>query len=477
MRKLLLSTAALCMTAVFAEAQNAAYMQMQNGVLDKAKTSIDKDMLDPKINTKSKTWYYKGQIYEAIAVDGTGVYSKLDSNAALVAYESYKKGMEVEPNGGKLTKELTEALASQKLYQALMNQGAMKYQAKNFEGAYKMMSLAGNVMPKDTVSPLYSAISAQQGNNLENAKTQFLKYVDNGGKDASVFYSLVMMYKNEKNYDKALGILDRALTTVLPNNKDLQAEKVNIFLSTNRADDAIASLKSIIEKDPTNATNIVNLGILYDNKSGQFDDKIKKLNDSKKKSDNMGKSLKEEKEKIEIFASEIKRLADRQKKEPKNADVKRQIAENTKRMAESKLAVDSLTKQSAKYALEYNPAEIESKTVELKKQKADQLEMAKEMYEKALKADPKSYDALFNLGVFYYNEAVGIKGQVDAMDMKEYQTKGKEIEGRACGRFKKALPYFEQAKLIKEEADLTNNITNLTGIIKQFEERKTICID
>ena len=477
MKKLLLSTAAVCLTAVLAEAQNGAYMQMQNGVLDKAKTSIDKDMTDPKINTKSKSWYYKGQIYEAIALDATGVYSKLDSNAALVAYESYKKGLEVEPSGGKMNKELTEALSTQKLYQALMNQGAMKYQTKNFDGAYKMMSLAGSVMPKDTVSPLYSAISAQQANRLEDARSQFIKYIDNGGRDASVFYSLVMMYKNEKNYDKALSYLDRALTTVLPNNKDLQAEKVNIFLSTNRADEAIETLKTIIDKDPSNATNIVNLGILYDNKSGQFDDKIKKLNDAKKKGDNVTKGLKEEKDKAEIFATEIKRLSERLKKEPKNADVKRQITENTKRLAESKVAADSLTKEVAKFSAGYNAAENETKIAELKKQKADQLDMAKSMYEKALKTDAKSYDALFNLGVFYYNEAVGIKSQVDAMDMKDYQTKGKEVEGRACGRFKKALQYFEQAKLIKEEADLTNNITNSTNIVKQFEERKTLCID
>jgi len=134
MKKVVVATA-LSLTSLMAVAQTSAILNFQNGTLDKAKTEIDKAMSDSKLATKAKTWYFRGQIYEAISTDQTGVYAKLDSNAAMVAYESYKKALEVEPNGGKMNKEITEALAGQKLYSGLMSQGATKYQAKSFKDA------------------------------------------------------------------------------------------------------------------------------------------------------------------------------------------------------------------------------------------------------------------------------------------------------------------------------------------------------
>ena len=64
------------------------------------------------------------------------------------------------------------------------------------------------------------------------------------------------------------------------------------------------------------------------------------------------------------------------------------------------------------------------------------------------------------------------------MDMKDYQTKGKEIEGQVCGKFKQALPYFEKAKSVKDtDQDLNDNLTNLQNILKQFEEKKIPCVE
>ena len=63
------------------------------------------------------------------------------------------------------------------------------------------------------------------------------------------------------------------------------------------------------------------------------------------------------------------------------------------------------------------------------------------------------------------------------MDMAEYNKRGKEVDGQVCGKFKQALPYFTRAKSVKEEADLTENLTNLQNILKQYEERKVVCVD
>lgn len=98
-------------------------------------------------------------------------------------------------------------------------------------------------------------------------------------------------------------------------------------------------------------------------------------------------------------------------------------------------------------------------------------------YEKVLTLDAANYDALYNLGVFYYNEAVQIKSEVDNMSMTEYQQRGKEVEGRVCGRFKKAKPYFEKAIQVKDEAEAKENLTTVNSILEQFAGKGVACTE
>lgn len=469
-----LSLTAVALGGTTAIAQNNAIMNFQNGTLDKAKTEIDKAMNDAKLSTKAKTWYYRGQIYEAIASDQTGVYSKLDSNAALVAYESYKKALEVEPNGGKMNKEITEALGGQKLYSGLMSQGAAKYQSKNFKGAIKMMSLAGEVMPKDTLSPLYTGISAQQAQDATLAKAQFEKYMANGGKDASVIYSLASLYRNDKDIDKALATIDRGLQ-VLPGNKDLAAEKINIMLSSGRTEEAIAGMKQLVEKDPSNFQNVLNLGILYDNGASKVGEDLRKLTEEAKKGADLKKKLGSEKDALEAINGEIARLSAAIKKNPKAVDLKRQLADVQKRQAEVQASIKQLEEQVK--AEEGKGGASEQKIADLRAEQEKQRASAKEYYSKALALDPNNYDANYSMGALIYNEAADMNRVLGSMDMKEYQAKGKEIEGKVCGRFKKALPYFKKAKSIRDEVEVNDVLTTIENSLKRMEEGKVTCIE
>ncbi|MCY7359643.1 MAG: hypothetical protein LH609_19740 [Rudanella sp.] len=458
--------------------QTNALLQLQAGTLDKAKTAIDKDVSDAKSAAKAKTWLVRGQVYQAIANDQTGVYSKLDSNAAMTAYESYKKGLEVEANGGKSGKELTEALASTDLYNAFMRQGATKYQAKNYPDALKLMSMAGNINSKDTLAALYSGIAAQQAQQNGVAKEHFERYAANGGKDASVYYSLASLYRNDKEIDKAISAIDKGLVA-LPNNKDLGAERVNILLSSNRMDEAVAGMKQMVEKDPANVQNIVNLAILYDNAASKMGEEIRKLSDSVKKGGSLSKKLSTEKDALDAINSEIVRLTGVIKKNPKAADAKRQLADVQKRQIEAKAKVTELEAQVKEEQTKgVDAVATEKKIADLQAKQTQERTLAKEYYTKALAIDPNNFDANFNMGVFYFNEGAEMNKLVGAMDMADYNKRGKEIEGQICGRFKQAMPYFQKAKAVKaNEEELNNSIQQAENVLKQFEERKVVCID
>lgn len=459
-----------------AVAQTGAIMQYQSGTLDKAKTEIDKFLQDEKNAAKAKSWLVKGQIYEGLAIDQTGMYGKLDSMAAITAHESYKKAIDMDSPGGKegkVAKEAKEYLAGQKLYAGLMTQGAAKYQNKNFPDAYKLMSLANDVNPKDTTSALYTGIVAQQMKNNDKAMEYFGKFLAHGGKDPAIYYTMSVIYREQKKDKEALEILDKGIA-VNPTNKDLQNEKVNMLLASGNTEAAITNLKASVEKDPSNVQNVLNLGILYNNVSDGATDEIRKLNRSIEEADNPGAKAKlaSQKGKYEAYDEEIKRLTDKIKKDPKTAAAsKKSLGDVTKMRDAEKATYDQMVADAAaKPASAVNVEEVKKKIADLETKKATNKTLALDYYDRALKLEPDNYDANFNAGVLYFNEGVDVKHKVDGMDVKTYQTEGKVVEAKAVEAFKKAMPYFEKGMSIRQDNDLKENLRNLYNLLKQAEK-------
>ena len=75
-------------------------------------------------------------------------------------------------------------------------------------------------------------------------------------------------------------------------------------------------------------------------------------------------------------------------------------------------------------------------------------------YERALAIDPAYYDALYQMGAFYFNEGAEIKRVVNGMDMETYKKEGKAVEEQIAAKYKEALPYFERALVVKKDDDL-----------------------
>lgn len=110
-------------------------------------------------------------------------------------------------------------------------------------------------------------------------------------------------------------------------------------------------------------------------------------------------------------------------------------------------------------------------------EQVDEKEKAVESYKKAIEIDPQYYDANFNLGAYFYNQAAEILSEANNMDLKEYQKRGKEIEDNAKVYFEKALPYLEKSRELKpdDEKVLTTLQTVYTrlGMDEKAEEVQT----
>ncbi|WP_254560252.1 tetratricopeptide repeat protein [Dyadobacter diqingensis] len=448
--------------------------------LRKDKEKSDKGLQDAKASAKASFWMDRAKTYSDIAAQG----SEIDSSAAKTAYEAYKKVVELEPT--KKGKDAQKFLSGEDvtLFNAFVKQGAEKYQGKNLGGALEMFQLAQEINKKDTLASLYGGIAAQQIDKKDEAKAQFEKYAENGGKDPSVFYGLAQLYRAENNFDKAVATLNKGLERS-PNNKDLKSEVVNILLASGKEDQAITELTNLTKSDPTNVQNIVNLGILYDNMNTKLGGKIKevqgKLGSGTTKAGELGKKLEAEKGKIEIYDGETKRISGLLKKAPKNAaDLKRQLTETAAKKKEATDAVASIQAEikAAEDAAKGNDnAALEKELADLKAKKATANTEAISAYKKVLELDAANYDALYNLGVFYFNEAVELKREVDNMSMTDYQARGKEVEGRVCGRFKKAKPFFEKAIQVKDEADAKENLATVNNVLEQFSGKGVTCVE
>jgi tetratricopeptide (TPR) repeat protein len=87
-------------------------------------------------------------------------------------------------------------------------------------------------------------------------------------------------------------------------------------------------------------------------------------------------------------------------------------------------------------------------------------------YSKAIAADENYYDALYQLGAYYYNEGVEIKKKVDNMDMETYKKDGKAVEAMISAKYEQALPYFEKAYKNKKEEDLKEVLKQIYKALK-----------
>src|SRR5687767_3238790 len=98
------ATLFLCLSFTFfgyAQKSNvqSAHNYLRYDELDKAKEAIDAAVVYESTANSEKAWYFRGLIYEQIAEDTTGKWTKLHPDPVKVAHESYTKALQIAPKG------------------------------------------------------------------------------------------------------------------------------------------------------------------------------------------------------------------------------------------------------------------------------------------------------------------------------------------------------------------------------------------
>lgn len=459
MKKVVLTliTVAMAAGSTFAQVDKALVEAQKKSILETVKKT---DESVKKAPTKPRLWLERAVAYLELASFPDSTLANTDLDASFKALDYLAEAVKLDTKEGKkgsIAKDAEKLLdGREKAYGALMNMGVIKYQGKDYTSSFRYMSKASEIASKDTVSAMYTGVVAQLCQKDAEARAAYEKYMNIGGKDVAIIYGLSQIYKVAKEEDKALALIDKGIE-IYPTSKDLKNEKFNMLIAFNRIDQAISQLKETVSKDPKDVMNLFNLGLLYENKTNTLKEEANKIADASNKVADARRKIASHKDKAEVYIDELKRTKAKLKTVKPN---QKPVIQSQINKLEASIAKDN---EELK-ALEGEKLEAEkavgdevankAKIAELNG-KIDALKQeTPSFYERALAVDPLYYDALYQMGAFYFNEGAEIKRVVNAMDMETYKKEGKSVEEKLAAKYQLAVPYFERALKVKKDEDL-----------------------
>ena len=249
------------MAAAQQSAVTNAILNQRSGLLDKARVDIDKAIVHEKTSGKAKTWFTRGEIYEAMVQ--SPIYSKplQPGEGTQKAYESYAKTIELDSKTGEFGKLAVSKMDN--LYGLFFNDAVTSYNAKDYDKAIASYKLASQVRPQDTTAVLYSAYASEAKQDFAGAKASYNQLLGMNYKSVTLYSRLLQMARQQKDDVEAAKVLQQALVAY-PNNKSFMLEDLNMSLGKGGGEDAMNKINKNIAADPNNSNLYAVRGSLYD---------------------------------------------------------------------------------------------------------------------------------------------------------------------------------------------------------------------
>jgi tetratricopeptide (TPR) repeat protein len=415
MKKKLVLFFLLATVALGANAQkfkiSSAEISLREGNLELAKQDIDEAALSSSTSNSPYMYKVRGDVYYAIARDT--LYAHLDPEAAKVSMNSFIACM----NADKLEKRqkyLPDALA------AIPEAGVMVYlkayayySDKNYAKSLEFWQVLLDGFNADTTERIAKRLQVAKNDVVQNCANMAIKMEDKAtaqkylnmmindpkylSPNAYLQMSFMMMEAGDTT--KALEIIDKGRKKI-PDNKDLFNQELGIYTALGKTNLMIKKLSEVIENEPNNTLYLYYRGTLLSDQAYKTMESGYRYSDS---------------------ASAVRKKS-KSAKTP--ADKKKYQAEMDMWIA---------TRDSI-YAVS-----------------AEKFDGADKDFSEALLLDPTYYDALYNLGVLYFNKNKILVDKYNYLEYSEAQTKGKELEAAMKVEYEKALEILLKAYEIKPD--------------------------
>jgi tetratricopeptide (TPR) repeat protein len=259
-----ISVAAISQKGKVTSAQSFIQQQM----LDKAKEALDEAIANEKTATWPNTYFVKGQLCQEVFKTTDPKFKSLCPDPLQEAYASYEKAIELDPKGG-MKKKIITGMVYNSLAVDLYNQGSAQFEAKDYPGALKSFETQIQITESDKYAGAvdtgmyYNAgLAAVNSNKYNDAIKYFEKCAEMGYLGVTPYFQIYESYLGLKDTAKAEQVL-LDLPKKFPNDKNITLQLIDLYIKSNRNDEALKYIDVAKSADPNNYTLFFAAGIIY----------------------------------------------------------------------------------------------------------------------------------------------------------------------------------------------------------------------
>jgi tetratricopeptide (TPR) repeat protein len=257
---------------------------IDQGILDKAKESIDQALVNESTMNWFNTYFAKGKLCQAVFKSENPTFQAYYPDPLAEAYTSYEKAMELDPKGS-VKKKIIANMIYNSLAVDLYAQGSARFEAKDFKGALTAFETQIKITESDKYAGAidtgmyYNAgLAATNSGSYDQAIKYFEKCAEMKYLGITPYYQIYESYLGLGDTIKAEATL-KNLPTLFPDDKTITLQLIDLYIKSNKNEEALKYIKVAKENDPTNYTLYFAAGIMYLNQS-QYDEAIPELTKS-----------------------------------------------------------------------------------------------------------------------------------------------------------------------------------------------------
>ncbi|MCX6325911.1 MAG: tetratricopeptide repeat protein [Bacteroidia bacterium] len=259
----------------------SALNYIDQGFLDKAKEAIDQALVDEKSKDWFNTYFAKGKLCQACFESDNPKFKDFYPDPLAEAYAAYEKAMELDPKGT-MKKKIITTLTYNSLAVNLYAQGSARFEAKNYEGALKSFESQIIITESDKYAGVvdtgmyYNAgLAAVNSGKYNEAIKHFNKCAEMKYLGITPYYQIYESYLGLGDTIKAESILT-GLSSKFPDDKTITLQLIDLYLKSNKTEEALKYIIVAKEADPTNFSLYLAAGITFLNQK-KYDESIVEL--------------------------------------------------------------------------------------------------------------------------------------------------------------------------------------------------------
>ncbi|TAL63862.1 MAG: tetratricopeptide repeat protein [Bacteroidetes bacterium] len=250
----------------------SALSYIDQGILDKAKEAIDAALVNESSMNWFNTYFAKGKLCQATFKSENPKFQAFYPDPLEEAYLSYEKAIELDLKGN-IKKKIITGMIYNSLAADLYLQGSKRFEAKDYPAALKSFETQIKITESekyagviDTGMYYNAGLAAVNSAKYNEAIKFFEKCAEMKYMGITPYYQIYESYLGLGDTIKAESILT-GLSSKFPDDKTITLQLIDLYIKSNKNEEALKYIKVAKENDPTNSSLYFAAGIIYLNQN------------------------------------------------------------------------------------------------------------------------------------------------------------------------------------------------------------------